>query len=238
MVKFLSINFTDISLDKAVDNIFSNIYCGSFIVTPNVDHLVRYHDDPEFKFVYDRAGVFFNDSRILRLLSNFKKESLSNIISGSDLTKSLIEDKRIIDRSVFIIGGSKATASKVSQICNCTLLHHINPSMGFITKTAEVNEIISTVLEVQPDLCFIAVGSPQQEMLADKLVSASFNGTVLCVGASFLFISGEEVRAPNFLRSLNLEWFYRFIKNPKRLFYRYFIRGPKILLLMINDSFK
>ena len=237
MVDFLGIEFSDIKLDEAVDNIFSNIYRGAFIVTPNVDHLVRYHDDFEFKSIYDRAGVFFNDSRILRLLSKFKKSTLENVIPGSDLTKALIEDGRVVDKSVFIIGGSESTALKVSEKCNCRVFHHINPTMGFINKTTEVDEIISTVLKVQPDLCFIAVGSPQQEILADRLISASLNCTVLCVGASFLFISGEEVRAPEYLRKLNLEWLYRFIQSPKRLFYRYFIRGPRILALLIKDFF-
>ena len=81
--------------------------------------------------------------------------------------------------------------------------------------------------------CFLAVGSPQQEIVAQALKMRGIaRGLALCVGASINFVTGIEKRAPPWVRRIGFEWLYRLSQNPKRLAYRYLVRGPRIFLLL------
>ncbi len=79
---------------------------------------------------------------------------------------------------------------------------------------------------------FLAVGSPQQELLARHIASRpESRGCTLCIGASLAFIAGREIRAPKPLQKLGLEWGWRLAQNPSRLWRRYLVEGPKIFLI-------
>jgi UDP-N-acetyl-D-mannosaminuronic acid transferase (WecB/TagA/CpsF family) len=81
--------------------------------------------------------------------------------------------------------------------------------------------------------CFIAVGSPQQEMLAQRLQARGIaRGLALCVGGSINFLTGLERRAPRWMRRLGFEWFFRLLQSPGRMTWRYLIRGPRIFALL------
>jgi UDP-N-acetyl-D-mannosaminuronic acid transferase (WecB/TagA/CpsF family) len=79
----------------------------------------------------------------------------------------------------------------------------------------------------------LAIGSPQQEIIAQRLKERGIaRGLALCVGASINFLTGIEKRAPLWMREAGLEWLYRLTKNPRRLWKRYLVRGPKIFLFL------
>jgi N-acetylglucosaminyldiphosphoundecaprenol N-acetyl-beta-D-mannosaminyltransferase len=101
-------------------------------------------------------------------------------------------------------------------------LYHYNPPMGFINDSEEVKKALLIIKRTAPDIIFLAVGSPQQEIFAGMLKLELNHGVVLCIGASILFLVGVEKRAPVWLQNLYLEWLYRLLKNPKILIKRYF----------------
>jgi len=81
--------------------------------------------------------------------------------------------------------------------------------------------------------CFLVIGSPQQEMIAQKLKERGIaRGLALCVGAAINFLTGIETRAPLWMQQAGLEWLYRLSRDPRRLWRRYLVRGPKIFLLL------
>ena len=81
--------------------------------------------------------------------------------------------------------------------------------------------------------CFLAIGSPQQEIIAQKLKGRGVaRGLALCIGASIDFITGAEKRAPLWIRKSGFEWVFRLVQNPRRLAKRYLVRGPRIFLLL------
>jgi exopolysaccharide biosynthesis WecB/TagA/CpsF family protein len=78
----------------------------------------------------------------------------------------------------------------------------------------------------------IAVGSPQQELIAAEIRDIdNGRGTGLCIGASIDFLAGREKRAPLWMQRLALEWLYRLLGNPARMWRRYLVEGPRIFLL-------
>jgi exopolysaccharide biosynthesis WecB/TagA/CpsF family protein len=113
-------------------------------------------------------------------------------------------------------------------------LHHIQPPMNFIRDPVAVETCVRQVESLSPfRFCFLAVGSPQQEIVAQQLKARGIaRGLALCVGASINFVTGIEKRAPPWMRRIGCEWLYRLSRNPKRLAYRYLVRGPRIFFLL------
>lgn len=201
-----------------------------YVVTPNVDHLIRYYEDPTFRAQYRAAEYILMDSRFAARLVRLLKGVRLPVCTGSDLTAQLLTKVvRPADRIV-MIGGSDEQARQIAAKFGLTNLKHHNPPMGFIRDPAAVEECLKFVESMSPfRFCFLAVGSPQQEALAQALrARGTARGLALCIGASLNFITGQERRAPVWMQKLALEWLFRLLQNPKRLARRYLIRGPRI----------
>jgi N-acetylglucosaminyldiphosphoundecaprenol N-acetyl-beta-D-mannosaminyltransferase len=236
--EFLSISFNLFTIEELADRVFNNDGF-LWIVTPNVDHVVRYHRNSEFSNCYDKSDIIVNDSKILDLLSKMKGVNIGNTIPGSDLTSYLMNSPKMLNKKITIIGCSDSTISSIKNKYKCGDIFHYNPPMGFINDENEVESCLDFIKENPSQIVFLCVGSPRQEYLALRIKnSGCCNSAVLCVGASFLFLSGEEKRAPLILRKLSLEWLFRLVLNPKRMAKRYLIDGPVIFKIYIYDILK
>jgi exopolysaccharide biosynthesis WecB/TagA/CpsF family protein len=202
----------------------------AYVVTPNVDHLIRYCEDPSFRALYRSAQYKLLDSRVVGLTMRVLKGLRLAVCTGSDLTADLLEHVVSPGDSIVFIGGSESQATQLAANYGLMNAHHHNPPMGFITD-AEATETCLRFIEAQSPFrfCFLAVGSPQQEVIAQRLqVRGKARGLVLCVGAALNFLTGAERRAPRWMQRLSLEWLYRLLQDPRRLARRYLLRGPRI----------
>lgn len=231
-LELFNIDFLQYSKSQVFDSMVSGAFDQKIVVTPNVDHIVRYYEDDSFKSIYDKCDIFLNDSKILKLLSKFSKKPLKTVVPGSDLTQIIFERAEFFAGYEFtVIGATSKDITSIQKIYN-KRINHIEPSYGFINRPTEVENIVNVCKQKPKAIYFIAVGSPQQEILAKSLSVANVEGVFLCIGASILFLSGSEKRAPRVLRFLHLEWLFRFLMSPRRLFKRYFVNGPKIFLIL------
>ena len=205
-----------------------------FVVTPNVDHLIRFHDDSEFRAAYQDAAFVLLDSRVLSGAFRLAKRVRAKVCTGSDLTAQLF--KRVItptDR-VVLIGGTDEQMRLLAGQFGLKDMHHFNPPMGFIHDPQAVEACLQFIEANSPfRFCFLAVGAPQQEILARRLKQRGVaRGMAFCVGASINFLTGDERRAPVWLQRIGLEWLFRMLHDPRRLAPRYLIRGPRVLTLL------
>jgi exopolysaccharide biosynthesis WecB/TagA/CpsF family protein len=208
-----------------------------FVVTPNVDHMIRYHDNASFRDSYAAAAYVLLDSRLVARLLRLTKGLALRVCTGSDLTAALFASVIKPSDRIVLIGGSVAQAARLAQLYGLSNIHHFDPPMGFIKDPVAVRACVDFVEAHSPfRFCFIAVGSPQQETLAVQIqVRARARGLALCIGASLNFITGSEKRAPKWVQRLTLEWLYRLLQNPRRLARRYLVRGPRILACLRQD---
>ena len=204
-----------------------------FVVTPNVDHVIRYCDEPSFRELYDQAAFILNDSRLLRRILSLSRGLRPRVCPGSDLTAGLFSVIQPDDRIV-LVGATAAMAEQLRALYGLRNLQHHDPPMGFIRDTVAVERAAEFVEAHSPfRFCFLAVGSPQQERFAAELMRRGrAQGVALCIGASINFLTGSERRAPRWMQSLSLEWLYRLLQSPRRLGSRYLVRGPRILRLL------
>jgi exopolysaccharide biosynthesis WecB/TagA/CpsF family protein len=104
--------------------------------------------------------------------------------------------------------------------------------MGLRHDAAARHAAARFVVEARARFTFLAVGSPQQEMIAAAVAAMpGATGTALCIGASLDFITGRERRAPRLMRRLSLEWAYRLLSDPRRMWRRYLVEGPRVFIM-------
>jgi len=208
-----------------------------YIVTPNVDHIVRLWKEPDvFKPLYDASWLSVCDSRILELLAHFNGVPLK-AVPGSDLTVQLFDN--VIKKSdpVTIIGADDEIVEQVKAKYELETVYHYQPPMGLRHKPEAVAETAAFIHAHPARYIFICVGSPQQEMVAKACLDrGDCIGLGLCVGASLEFLTGRVKRAPLWMQTIRMEWFFRLLSEPKRLWKRYLIEGPKIFWIWAKWS--
>jgi N-acetylglucosaminyldiphosphoundecaprenol N-acetyl-beta-D-mannosaminyltransferase len=205
-----------------------------YLVTPNTDHLISYSEDAEFRALYAQASYVFLDSRFLSQTIGLVKGQSFSVCPGSDLTAGVLGSVLKPRDVTVLVGGTPAQAQCLRSAYGLQSLHHVDPPMNFIRDPAAVEACLRAIETSSPfRFCFLAIGSPQQEIVARKLKErGSARGLALCVGASINFLTGVEKRAPRWMQRAGFEWIYRLSKNPRRLWKRYLIRGPKIFRLL------
>ncbi|MEO8225469.1 MAG: WecB/TagA/CpsF family glycosyltransferase, partial [Gammaproteobacteria bacterium] len=205
-----------------------------YVVTPNVDHLIRLHDDPSFRALYGTAAWVLLDSRFLARLLGVGRGLQLPVCTGSDLTATLLSEVISPDDALVLVGGTPAQARQIAARYGLRQLAHFNPPMGFIQDPAAVETCLRFIEANSPfRFCLLALGSPQQEIIAQRLKTRGIAcGLALCVGASIDFLTGDERRAPPYLQRVGLEWAFRLLQSPRRLGGRYLLRGPRIFGLL------
>ncbi|HET6943626.1 MAG TPA: WecB/TagA/CpsF family glycosyltransferase [Sphingomicrobium sp.] len=235
-------SFLDVEFDvEPADRLVSRIGAVTaetpfqFLVTPNVDHIVRLHrrdcDLPGLEDAYGRAAYCICDSRVLALLARWRGVDLP-VLPGSDLTAILLD--RIIakgDRIAVVGGDEDALQALRARYPQVEFVQHC-PPMGLLRNAPARREAADFIASQKARYAFICVGSPQQELIAAEAATIpGGRGLALCVGASLDFLTGKEKRAPEIARRFGLEWAHRLLRNPKRMWRRYLVEGPEIFLL-------
>lgn len=205
-----------------------------YVVTPNADHLIRLAESAEFRALYDDAAFVLLDSRFIAKLIALGGGPRLPVCAGSDLTAALFGSVIAPDDGVVLIGGAPEQAAQLAARYGLKRLAHYNPPMGFIRDAAAVEDCLRFVEAQSPfRFCFIGVGAPQQEIVAQRLgARGNARGLALCIGASVDFLTGVERRAPSWMQRLGLEWLFRLAQSPRRLAKRYLVRGPRVFGLL------
>ncbi len=206
-----------------------------YIVTPNVDHLVRLAKEPDvYRPLYEASWLSVCDSRILEMLARLSGLPLS-AVPGSDLSQQLFDNVITADDPITVIGADEEIVNRVKARYGLSKVHHHMPPMGLRKKPDAVAECAQFVADHPSRYVFICVGSPQQEMVAKACLDrGDCVGLGLCVGASLDFIGGRVKRAPKWMQQNRLEWLHRLASEPKRLWKRYLVEGPKIFALYLR----
>lgn len=207
-----------------------------YVVTPNVQHMVALLENPEhIKPPYLTAWRVLCDSRVLRRLAHFSGVGLT-VVTGSDLTAELLTRAARQGVRVAIVGPTPEDCARLPELYPGLQFTVFTPPFGFIRSELEVARAITFVVKTAAPLVFLAVGMPQQEQLARKLLEEPrATGVGLCIGASIDFLTGKQTRAPLWMQRAGIEWLHRLATNPIRLARRYFVECPKIFYFMYRE---
>ena len=235
-------NFLDVAFDVLpVDRLLSRIGAvGSdsvfqYLVTPNVDHIVRLHksrdDIAGLADAYRAADLCVCDSKVLARLARWRGVALP-VVPGSDLTASLFE--RIIEDGdhIAVVGGNAAMIENLKRKYPAVRFSQHCPPMGLMRDAEARTQAARFIVDQKARFTFLCVGSPQQELIAAEASRiGDGRGMAFCIGAALEFITGQTKRAPRLARQLGLEWAHRLVTDPRRLWRRYLVEGPAIFVL-------
>jgi N-acetylglucosaminyldiphosphoundecaprenol N-acetyl-beta-D-mannosaminyltransferase len=165
-------------------------------------------------------------------------------VAGSDLISSLSAAAAGEGRSIFLLGGDNGTAQAAANVLRdrypqLVIAGTLCPPLGFENDEAAMRRITAVLEAARPDIVYVALGSPKQERLIDRIRPALPKAWWLGVGVSFSFLCGEVKRAPLWMRNWGLEWIHRLAQEPRRLFRRYVIAGiPFATMLLLQSALR
>ena len=238
-IEFLGVEFDMLNIGDVLGRLskVSSDTPYSYIVTPNVDHVVRLESsiqDPDLAPLYRGADFSLCDSRVLRSLARFHGIDLP-LVPGSDLTVRLFKEVIRPGDRIAIVGGGDALVVELQKRFPKVDFVHFSPPMGLRYDASAREKSAEFIASAKARFTFLAVGSPQQEMIAAAVRNrAEAKGAALCIGASLGFITGRERRAPRILQRLSLEWAYRLLSDPRRMWRRYLVEGPRIFVMAVR----
>ncbi|MDK0538603.1 WecB/TagA/CpsF family glycosyltransferase [Clostridium perfringens] len=235
-MNFLNIEVDNLTMNEAIDRAEELIIKKkpSYVVTPNVDHIVKLENDKEFQEVYKNADLILTDGMPLIWISKIKGNPIKEKISGSDFFPKLCERAAEKGYSIFLLGAAEGVATKAGKNLKekyegLNIVGTYSPSYGFEKKDDEIKMIIEMINKAKPDILAVGLGAPKQEKFLHKYRNDLNVPISLAIGASIDFEAGNINRAPKWMQNCGLEWFYRLCKEPKRMFKRYIIDDLKII---------
>ncbi len=229
MTRFMTLDFADgerATLLNRVVALAGGRY--AYVVTPNVDHVVKLMDGRVDAGAYRGADLKICDSRILSHLARLRGRRLS-VYPGSDMTYDLLASKVASELTIAVFGPDQdAFVDLKGRFPKARLIWLDAPMLN--PGTASWDAVVRGVLQAEWDVLLACVSFPKQEYFAHALRQAGRQkGVTLCVGASLDFLTGRQQRAPRLVQQLSLEWLHRLLSQPRRMFRRYVIEGPAIL---------
>jgi N-acetylglucosaminyldiphosphoundecaprenol N-acetyl-beta-D-mannosaminyltransferase len=228
MARFMTLDFADGERPALLARVLEAAQGAyGYVVTPNVDHVVKLMDGRVPRDLYAGADLKICDSRVLAHLARLRGVRLA-VYPGSDLTADLLASPAAEGLMIAVFGPDRAAFDDLAARYPRQTLRWIEAPM-LTPGTPGWSAAVAAAAQADWDVLLACVSFPKQELFAHALRGAGRrSGVALCVGASVDFLTGRQQRAPELFRRLSLEWLHRLLSQPRRMFRRYVIEGPAI----------
>jgi N-acetylglucosaminyldiphosphoundecaprenol N-acetyl-beta-D-mannosaminyltransferase len=228
MTRFMTLDFADGDRNQMLARVIGMARGAyGYVVTPNVDHVVKLMDGRVGREVYEGADLKVCDSRILSHLARLRGVALP-VYPGSDMTADLLASPAAEGLIIAVFGPDRAAFNDLAARYPRQTLRWIEAPM-LVPGTLAWRAAVAQAAHADWDVLLACVSFPKQELFAHALRAAGRKtGVALCVGASVDFLTGRQQRAPRIFQRLSLEWLHRLLSQPRRMFRRYVIEGPAI----------
>ncbi|AJH16742.1 WecB/TagA/CpsF family glycosyltransferase [Myroides profundi] len=209
-------------------------------IVVNAAKLVNMQSDIELFDSIKNADLVNADGMAVVWASKLLKKPLKERVSGVDLFVKLVENAANRGESVYLLGANEEVVSKVAdkfkeQYGDQVIGGYRN---GYFTKEEEPS-IVQDIVNSKATYLFVAISSPKKEIfLSTYKEELSLIGFTMGVGGSFDVVSGKVKRAPLWVQQCGMEWFYRFLQEPKRMWKRSFITNGKFIFLVVKEKFR
>jgi len=236
---FAGIKIDNITLEEVIEKVKELIKKGktSYIVTPNAAHIVLLQKDKEFRKVYENAELVLCDGQPIIWISKIFGEPLKERITGVDLLFSLLQLSSKEKYGVYLLGAKEGIIKRTVENLQKKFpeLRIVGYHNGYFI---DDEKMIKEINERSPDILFIGMGFPKQEKWIFKYIKNLDIKIAVCIGGVFDIVAGKTKRAPVWMQKIGMEWFFRLIQEPKRLWKRYLIGNTLFLWLVFKEFIK
>ena len=242
----------------------------AFVATLNVDFVCNavrgwpFGGNDELWGYLKKADLVTADGMPIVLLSRLMFRRLPERVTGADMVPAICRRCAEEGLSVYVLGGDKKaveeafeniglgrdtsdarreeTSRPVSDVsCHKPSLRVAGIDSSFVKLDEDQPDIIDRINAAKPDVLFVALGNPKQELWMGRNADKLDVGAIIGVGGTFNFIAGRVKRAPKWVQRSGLEWIYRIIQEPGRLWRRYaygFVKFSWLSLLSVFGAYK
>lgn len=240
-MRFLNTHVDNLTMEEAVEEAKKLILedRNSYVVTPNVDHIVKIEHDRLFREIYEGADLILTDGKPLIWMSRILGTPIKEKISGSDYFPEVCRMAAKEGFSVFLLGAAEGVAKKAAvnlmkKYKNLKIAGVYSPSYSFENDPEEISYIINKINRTKPDILCIGLGTPKQEKFYYKYKDMFQVPLTLHIGATIDFEAGVVKRAPRWVSYAGMEWLYRLLKEPRRLYRRYLLDDLEIFSIFFK----
>lgn len=233
-VNILGVNIAAINMDWLIEFTRKHIkeLSGDYICVSNVHTSVMAYEDPEYLKIQNGGVLAIPDGGPLSSIGRKRGAVNMERTTGPGYMTEVLKISEQNDFRHYFYGSTQDTLDKLEEKLRrdhpgIKIAGMYSPPFRALTQ-AEDFEIIERINAAAPDFLWVGLGAPKQEkwMAAHK---GKVKGLMVGVGAAFDYYAGNIKRAPQWMQKANLEWFYRLLQDPKRLFKRYLITNSKFI---------
>jgi N-acetylglucosaminyldiphosphoundecaprenol N-acetyl-beta-D-mannosaminyltransferase len=235
------VSVTDI--DKASRDIIDNITKGfkGYVCVAPASTIVECYKDPSLKDIINKSFITTPDGMPLVWIGKLKGHKSINRTYGPDLMLKLCEKGQDIRIKHFFYGGREDSVRKLiyglkGKFADLEVAGYYSPPFRDIHYREEKN-IIDQINNSGADILWVGIGSPKQEYWMHEHRGLINVPIMIGSGAAFDFLSGAKKQAPLWMQRSGLEWLFRLISEPGRLWKRYLIGNTMFILLVIKEFF-
>lgn len=240
-IEMMGCEIDNLSMEETLEQVERFIKTGEphQHVVVNVDKLVKASKDDKLKKIINECALINADGMPVVWASRLLGKPLKERVAGVDLFEHLM--RRAAERGwrVFLLGAKEDVVSNVKvtyerKYPNLVVAGYRN---GYWSSDEEPS-VVELVTQARPDLLFVAISSPKKEQFLGKYQKQMQVPFAMGVGGTFDVAVGKVKRAPMWMQSAGLEWFYRFLQEPRRMFRRYFIEDFAFFGLLLKEAIR
>jgi len=207
-------------------------------VVVNAAKMVHMQKDKELYDSVVSSDIINPDGQAVVWASKFLNQPLPERVSGIDLMQNLVKLASEKNYKIFFFGAKeevvKGVVDKYSDMYSDSIIAGYRN--GYFDKS-EDESIAKQIGESGADILFVAISSPTKEIFLNKYKDVINIPFIMGVGGSFDVVSGKVSRAPLWMQKAGLEWFYRFLQEPKRMWKRYLYTNSMFIYLVMKEKF-
>ncbi len=205
---------------------------GKYICFSNVHTLVTAIEDEKYLRALNGSAVTFPDGAPVASALRRKGNARARRVAGPDFMERILQKTAGGPTRHFFYGSTQHTLGELVRAVRAKypgidIAGSFSPTFEDLSE-AEENEITDIINKDRPDIIWVGLGAPKQEIFMASHEDR-FDGVMIGVGAAFDFIAGTKKRAPVFMQRMHLEWLYRLLSEPVRLGRRYLVTNTKYL---------
>lgn len=212
---------------------------GKYICVSNVHTTVMSYENEEYRKIQNGAAMALPDGAPLSSYSRRKGYKQAQRVTGPDLMLELFAISKEKGYRHYFYGATEETLQSMREVLErdypgIEIAGMYAPPFRALTPQEDA-QIVAKINESRPDFIWIGLGAPKQEEWMYQHMG-QLQGVLIGVGAGFDYLAGYIKRAPRWMQRMSLEWLYRLLQDPKRLWRRYFTSNVKFICLTRMDK--
>jgi N-acetylglucosaminyldiphosphoundecaprenol N-acetyl-beta-D-mannosaminyltransferase len=245
-VRVAGVGFNVLTEAQVIDHIItaSLLGKGGWVATPNVDICRMAKRDPALHELVAAASLVVPDGMPLLWAARLRGDRIPERVTGSSLIFTLTEAAARNDRSIYLLGGEPGISGRAGQQLRgrypgLRVAGDDGPPVGFDAMPGAVDAIRHRLVAAAPDIVYVGLGCPKQERLIAQLGPSLPAAWFVGCGAAIPFAAGALRRAPGWMQAAGLEWMFRLLREPRRLFKRYIGQDlPFVAALLASSAWR